>query len=112
MPRYQVKVDPSLDVKMKAFGARVDDKSVFIPSSLAQALRDLPLGDDAATVAVYLASFPMSVASSLGLTPSAVIKAAGALITLLEESGADVSSAHRRGVTRRVHGARHPGNLD
>lgn len=107
MTRYQVKVDPNLNVESKAFGARVDNKNVFIPSKLARALEHLPLGDDAATIAGFIASFPTSVAGSLGLSPDTVIKAVNAFIKLLEESGADVSSARRR-MARPPRGARHP----
>lgn len=111
MTKYKVKVDPNLNVTNDAFGARVVNNDVFIPSKLSHALKHLPLGDDAVTIAGFLASFPTSVASPLGLSPAAVIKAVNALIKLLEESGADVSSARHLAV-RPLRGARHPGQLD
>ena len=39
MTKYQVKVDPNLNVNNRAFGARIVNGDVFIPSKLAQALK-------------------------------------------------------------------------
>lgn len=111
MTRYKIKVDPNLNVRNEAFGVRVDNNDVFIPARLAQVLKQIPLGDDAVTIASFLASFPTSVASPLGFSPEAVLKAANAFIKLLDESGADVSSA-RRPTSRLPRGAKHPGQLD
>lgn len=111
MAQYPVKVDPNLNVETDAFGVRVgDDHIVFIPSKLAQALEHQPLGNDARAIAGYLASFPTSVAGSLGLSPSAVMKAAGDLMQLLKNSGVDVPAAPHR--PRFHYGARHPRELD
>lgn len=111
MTKYRVKVDPSLDVNERAFGVRIDNGNVFIPSILARALKPHPLGEDPVTIAGFLKSFPSAVAGCLGLSPRVVSQSVDAFIELLEESGADVSSARRRG-SDHILGARHPGQLN
>lgn len=110
MTRYRVKVDPELNVNNHAFGARIDNGDVFIPSELAQALKQHPVGEDPVTIAGFLASFPTAVAGYLGLSPRAVMKSVEDFIELLEESGADVTRVRRRS-SHRIYGARHPGQL-
>ena len=101
MTKYQVKVDPNLNVNNRAFGARIVNGDVFIPSKLAQALKQHPtIGEDPVTIAGFLASFPTAVVGYLGLSPGAVM-----------QSGADVTSVRRR-VPRHSYGARHPGHLN
>ena len=112
MTKYQVKVDPNLNVNNRAFGARIVNGDVFIPSKLAQALKQHPtIGEDPVTIAGFLASFPTAVVGYLGLSPGAVMQSVEAFIELLEQSGADVTSVRRR-VPRHSYGARHPGHLN
>jgi len=111
MRKFLVKVDPNLKVKTKAFGARVDHDNVFIPSKLAQALERFSLGDDATTIAGFIAAFPSSLAGDLGLSIDKAIAAGNSFIKLIEESGADISSVRHR-VERRPYGARHPRQMN
>lgn len=109
--KYQVKVDSNLNIENKAFGARIYNNNVFIPPKLAQVLDPLLLGDDAMTIAGFLAAFPTSVASSLNLSPEAVGIAANDLIDLLEKSGVDVSLV-RDHVEQPAHGAKNPKHMN
>jgi len=111
MKRFHIKVDPNLSFETKAFGARAENDSILIPSKLAQVLERFSLGDDAVTIAGYLAAFPTSVAGALGLSPGAAIAAAESFIKLIEDSGADVSSI-RRPIRRRPLGAKHPREMN
>jgi hypothetical protein len=112
MKRYKIKVDPSLNVRNTAFGIRIGEDDVFIPAGLANALKQVPLGDDAMTVANFLAAFPTSVAGSLGVSAEAVLKAADAFVELLLHTSGSDMSLPRRPMPRLARGAKHPGQID
>src|SRR2546428_13104569 len=59
MTKYQVKVEPNLNVNNRAFGARIINGEVLIQSKLAQLLKQHPtIVEDPVTMAGFLLSFP------------------------------------------------------
>src|SRR5437870_10069156 len=75
MTKYQVKVDPNLNVNNPAFGGRIRNGGVFIPSKPRQGLKQQPtICREPVTIGRFLASFPTRVAWYLGLSPGAVMQ--------------------------------------
>lgn len=111
MPEFKISVDQSLDAAGGALAMRVGQKSVLVSKSLADALAPYALGNDAFTVASFLASFPSAVAGSLGLNPATVSESAKHLVEQLEQSEGGGHQRPEAAPAMPPLGAHHPGWL-
>lgn len=110
MSQFKIRPDPELEGNEDGIALRVAQNDVLVPESLVNAVSPYAVGNDAATLAGFLASFPTAVSGALGVAPGVVLDFADSLVNALEKSGADVSALRAPPVAR-SYGAHHPGLL-